>query len=133
MHEQQNAKLKYKIYSSSGFRIYQSYEGAYTLDAWLNKYSNNIDSYWLNGDIIYWQSNYDRLKALLKPVNIDIENLDSLSERRKWWKPWLKSVKVCLFERDLFRYVYLREFCLRCVFERVWFRYVCLRVFCLGM
>ena len=87
--------LPYSFHLKLGYRVYQSYNGAYSLQAWLAKNSSTFDKLWNETEIIYWQKVYDQASNFLKSKGLSIDNIDTLPSSLDWMKPWLKAIKVC--------------------------------------
>ena len=79
---------------SLGYRVYQSYNGAYSLEAWMEKNATNFNKLWNDKEIIYWQKVYDQADGFLKSKGFSIEELDKLPTMLNWMKPWLINIKV---------------------------------------
>ena len=77
-----------------GYRVYQSYNGAYSLAAWLETDSSKFNQLWAYKQIIYWQKVYDQANGFLKAYGLSMDKLDSLPASMQWMKPWLTNIKV---------------------------------------
>ncbi|XP_057307777.1 uncharacterized protein LOC130645714 isoform X1 [Hydractinia symbiolongicarpus] len=82
-----------QLANGAGYRVYQSYNGAYSLYAWMNTDANKFSELWDKKEIIYWQKVYDQAAAFLQSKGLDIEKLDNLPSMLNWMKPWLTNIK----------------------------------------
>ena len=79
-------QLPYK----KGYRVYQSYNNAYSLKAWLAK--GNLTA--LQGtDIIIWHDVIRMANDFIKPLGASMSNLDALPAALLPLKPWLVHIR----------------------------------------
>ena len=76
--------------NSGGYRVYQSYNNAYSLKAWLAK--GNLTTM-LGTDIIIWHDVIKMADNMLKAANGSIYDLDNLPAQFVPLKPWLMHIR----------------------------------------
>lgn len=79
-----------QLSNKKGYRLYQSYNSAYSLKAWL---SENITNLYEKGEIMLPLNMISQIKQLLASYNASLDNLEGLPNELKGFLPYLTFVK----------------------------------------